>query len=143
MLQLPSRKPRPQWEPRSVPKRLRQPEGVASRRPVACGTPQTRVNQWCCRAHDRANPLSLHCPADSRAGDTEQVGKFSGTVLAAIKQGHQVRFLPVIELGLLTTQTPFGLGDLTTWPSDATPRLPATAEAATFTPPRSYRPAIW
>jgi len=94
-------------------------------------------------AYVDASTFSLTRPVDGRAGDPEQVGELSGAVLTTFEQGHQVRFLPVIELGLLTTQTPFGLGDLTTWPSDATPRLPATAEAATFTPPRSYRPAIW
>ena len=63
-------------------------------------------------AHDRQNPLPLHCPVDGGAGDAEQVGELSGAVLATIKQSHQVRFLPVIKFGLLTPQMPFGLGDL-------------------------------
>jgi hypothetical protein len=33
-------------------------------------------------------------------------------VIAAFEQSHQVRFLSLIELWLLTAQTPFGLGDL-------------------------------
>jgi len=51
-------------------------------------------------------------PVDGRASNPEQVGELSGAALPALKQGHQMRFLSAIELGLPATQTPFGLGDL-------------------------------
>ena len=63
-------------------------------------------------AHDRPNPLPIHCPVDGGAGDAEQVGELSRAVLAAIEQGHQVSFLPTVQLGLLTPRMPLGLGDL-------------------------------
>ena len=54
----------------------------------------------------------LHCPIDSGAGDAEQVSELSGAVIAALEQSDQVRFLLLIEFGLLAAQTPFGFGDL-------------------------------
>jgi hypothetical protein len=81
---------------------------LLSRRGTACGT----RNQSADRAEDlaRASALSLTHPSalsltgaiDGGAGHAEQVGELSGGVLAALEQGHQVRFLPRIELGLLT-----------------------------------------
>ena len=63
-------------------------------------------------AHGRANSFSLHCPVDGGAGDAEQVGELSGAVLPALRRATRLRFLPVIQLWLLPTQTSFGLGDL-------------------------------
>ena len=84
-----------------------------SRRGVPAGLlrPEPSVD-LCTDAHDVASSLSLHCPVDGRSGDAEQVGEFSGAVLAASEKGHQVRFLAMVQLWLLATQTPFGLGDL-------------------------------
>ena len=58
-----------------------------------------------------AGSFSLHRSVNGRAGDAEQVGELSGAVLASMKQSHHVCFLPMVQLGLFTTQTPFGFGD--------------------------------
>src|SRR5664280_596205 len=85
---------------------------VLSRR----GVPAGYRNHWSGNdgsdARAGTGSLSLHRPVDSRAGDAEQVGELSGAVLASMKQSHHVCFLPMVQLWLLTTQTPFGFGDL-------------------------------
>src|ERR1035437_2483261 len=97
---------------RSVPKRLRHKRAVLSRRGVPAGHGNHLSADRGADADDVARSLSLHCSVDGGAGDAEQVGELSGAVLAAIEQSHQVSFLPMVQLGLLATQTPFGLGDL-------------------------------
>ena len=49
-------------------------------------------------ADDVAGSLSLHRSADRGSGGAEQVGEFSGAVLAAFEQGRKVRFLPMFSL---------------------------------------------
>src|SRR5450631_3919494 len=73
---------------------------------------QTPSTNGAADTHDRANSLPFDRPVDGRTSNPEQVGELSGAVLAALNQGHQMRLLSAIELGLLATQTPFGLGDL-------------------------------
>jgi len=70
--------------------------------------PAGHRNQSANRADDlaRASPLSLTGAIDGGAGHAEQLGELSGGVLAALEQGHQVRFLPLIELGLLPRRRP-------------------------------------
>jgi hypothetical protein len=80
--------------------------------------------------HGRAKPFSLHCPVDGRAGDAEQVSELSGGVLPRTTQSHQVRFLPVIQLGLLATQTPLTLA--TFIPSLVRSRIRSDSNSATM-----------
>ena len=94
-----------------MPKRVQHEEGAAFRK-VCHARQQTPSTNGAADTHDRPHWLPLHRPVDGRASDPEQVGVRSSAVLPALKQGHQVRFLPAIELGLLAMQTPFGLGDL-------------------------------
>jgi hypothetical protein len=84
---------------------------LLSRRGVTRGTADTSTN-GAADAHDRPNSFPLHRPVDIGASHAEQVGELSGAVLAALKEGHQMRFLPMVQLWLLATQTPFGLGNL-------------------------------
>jgi hypothetical protein len=56
--------------------------------------------------------LSLHSPIDSRAGDTEQLGKFSSGMSAGLVHFHQMTLLRGRQLGLLATQMTFGFGHL-------------------------------
>jgi hypothetical protein len=86
---------------------------------VEVGVPQgvpaghrNHVSDGGAHAHADASPFSLTGTVDRRADDIEQVRELYGAALAAIEQGHQVRFLPLIKLGLLTTQTSFGPGYL-------------------------------
>src|SRR5450756_1947056 len=102
----------PDTEPRSVPKRLRHQQGVALPQGSDLWDSKKVSTNGAADAHDRPDPLPFHCPVDGRASNPEQVGKLSGAALAALEQGHQMRFLPAIELGLLATQMPFGLCDL-------------------------------
>src|SRR5664280_2382682 len=67
-------------------------------------------------AYVDASTFSLTRPVDGRASDPEQVGELSGAVLTTFEESDQVRFLPMIQLGLLTTQAPLGLGDLHPFP---------------------------
>ena len=85
---------------------------MLSRRGVPAGHHMEPSADLGADAYDVASSLSFHGPIDSGAGDAEQVGELSRAVITAFEQSHQVRFLPLIELGLLTTQMPFGLGDL-------------------------------
>ena len=89
-----------------MPKRLPTPTGVAV--PQGCGVRDSKhvSANGAADAHHRLNPLPLHCPVGAGASDAEQIGELSGAVLVAMKQGYQVRFLPVMEFGLLTTETP-------------------------------------
>jgi len=60
-----------------------------------------------------ASPLSFKDAIDRGAGDAEQVGQFHGGLLAALEQGHQVRLLALVELGLLPPQRrPLALASL-------------------------------
>src|SRR5664280_746648 len=67
-------------------------------------------------AYVDASTFSLTRPIDGRASDPEQVGELSGAVLTTFEESHQVRFLPMIQLGLLAAQAPLGLGDLHPFP---------------------------
>src|SRR5664280_273226 len=67
-------------------------------------------------AYVDASTFSLTRPVDGRASDPEQVGEVSGAVLTTFEESDQVRFLAMIQLGLLTTQAPLGLGDLHPFP---------------------------
>ena len=67
-------------------------------------------------AYVDASTFSLTRPIDGRASDPEQVGELSGAVLTTFEESDQVRFLPMIQLGLLTAQAPLGLGDLHPFP---------------------------
>ena len=89
---------------------------LLSRRGVACGTSQPCVNPRGTDAYIDASTFSLTRPVDGRASDPEQVGELSGAVLTTFEESDQVRFLPMIQLGLLTTQAPLGLGDLHPFP---------------------------
>ena len=87
------------WRIQAVTESLRRQEDVAVPQGAACGTWQSANRA---DALARASPLSLTGAINGGAGHAEQVGELSGGVLAAPEQGHQVRFLPLIELGLLT-----------------------------------------
>src|SRR5450759_982068 len=102
----------PEPERGAVSKCPRPFEGGSSRRGVPAGHRAEPSADRGADAHDLASSLSFHCPVDGRAGDAEQVGELSGAVIAPFEQSHQVRYLSLIELGLLTAQTPFSLGDL-------------------------------
>jgi hypothetical protein len=73
--------------------------------------------------HTGASPLPFHCPVDGGTSDAEQVGEFSGAVVPAVEQSHQMRFLPVVQLGLLAAQPSFGSGDLHALPSAQTDQV--------------------
>ncbi len=67
----------------------------------------------CCRLGLGGSGLvALDGAVDGGAGDADEVAEFGGAVLAGIVQGDQMCFLPGVELGLLATKPPFGLGDL-------------------------------
>src|SRR5665811_2325953 len=103
----------PVREPQTAPKGLRHQDGVGCPAGVwSAGLRKQASTNGVADAHGRALPFALHSPVDGRAGDAEQVGELRGAVLTAIEQGHQVRFLPMIQLGLLVAQSTFGLGDL-------------------------------
>jgi hypothetical protein len=73
---------------------------------------QTRLRDKTSRRFFAYVKNSSDDPIYGRAGNAEQVGEFSGAVLPALKQCHQMCFLSAVELWLLATQTTFGLGDL-------------------------------
>jgi hypothetical protein len=81
--------------------------GLRSRR----GVPAGHRNQLSASDHAQtgASPLPFHCPVDGGTSYAEQVGEFSGAVVPAVEQSHQVRFLPVVQLGLLTRKRPLAL----------------------------------
>jgi hypothetical protein len=87
---------------------------LLSRRVWPAGHTKPLLGNDGARARAGASPFSFsfHRPVNGGAGDAEQVCELRGAVLATMKQSHQVRFLPLIECGLLTAQTPFGFGDL-------------------------------
>ena len=79
---------------------------MLSRRGAPAGHPTEPSTALGADAQHVARSLTLHRPIDSGAGDAEQIGELSGAVIAALEQSHKVRFLPLIELGLFTAQTP-------------------------------------
>jgi len=81
---------------------------VAVRRGVACGTSH-HVSTCGDDAYVDASTFSLTRPVDDRASDPEQVGELSGAVLTTVEESDQVRFLPMIQCGLLTAQAPLAL----------------------------------
>jgi hypothetical protein len=55
--------------------------------------------------------VSFDGPVDGTAGDAEQVGKLGGAVVAGFVQGDEVGFLASVQLGLLTPQPTFRIGN--------------------------------
>ena len=85
--------------------RLLSRSGVAGgyrRRVSACSRTRSR-------ARTNGYPLPLCCAVDGGEDDEEQVGELSGAVLHAVEKSHQVRLLPMVQLGLPAAQGSFGL----------------------------------
>ena len=80
-------------------------------------------------AYVDASTFSLTRPVDGRASDPEQVGELGGAVLT-FEESDQVRFLPMIQLGLLTAKAPLGLGDFI--PSRVRRRIRSDSNSATI-----------
>ena len=81
-------------------------------------------------AYVDASTLLLTRPVDGRASDPEQVGELSGAVLTTFEESDQVRFLPMIQLGLLTAQLPLAFA--TFIPSRVRSRIRSDSNSATI-----------